>query len=165
MCKTMLSATLVAMFLVSACERGIPEEGPPGTVEEATKEFAAAVAEETTKVALTSLANPTDVVGEVELRASGEVTRIQVEMTRAGGAGTHQGNVYEGTCDEIGEVEAPLLPLTTNTGGEGVITSTVPQWPEELLSERRVVVYHEAGGNPGRPMVCADITRRVEPVE
>lgn len=88
-------------------------------------------------------------------------SRVTVNLTAAGDAGgVHQGHIHQGTCDSIGSVVVPLPPVTV-AGGSGTATSTVAVDAMQVMDGSHVVVYHQAGGNPGAPAVCGEIPGHV----
>ena len=92
--------------------------------------------------------------------ASGQTT-VNVTLRAAGGAGgVHQGHIHSGTCTQIGGVVVPLPPVTV-AGGTGTATSSVAVDAMSVMDGAHVVVYHEAGGNPGSPVVCGEIPGHV----
>lgn len=88
-------------------------------------------------------------------------SRVTVNLTAAGDAGgVHQGHIHQGTCDSPGSVVVPLPPVTI-AGGTGTATSTVAVDAMDVMDGSHIVVYHEAGGNPGAPVVCGAIPGHV----
>lgn len=88
--------------------------------------------------------------------ASGQ-SRVVVNLRAARTAsGVHQGHIHQGTCDSLGGVVVPLPPITV-AGGVGTASSSVAVDPMSVMDGNHVVAYHEAGGNPGRPVVCGEI--------
>ena len=88
--------------------------------------------------------------------ASGQ-SQVMVTLTGTTGTGTHQGHIHQGTCDAPGAVVAPLQPITADGSGGGSMTATVPVPMATAMNGQHVIAYHEAGGNPGSPVVCGAI--------
>lgn len=89
-------------------------------------------------------------------QASGQ-TSASVTLRAAGGAGgVHQGHIHSGTCTQIGGVVVPL-PTVTVAGGTGTASSSVAVDAMSVMDGAHIVVYHEAGGNPGAHVVCGEI--------
>lgn len=83
--------------------------------------------------------------------------RATVNLTASGGAGgVHQGHIHEGRCDDIGGVVVPLPPVTV-AGGAGTASSSVAVDAMSVMDGNHVIVYHEAGGDPGSLVVCGEI--------
>lgn len=88
--------------------------------------------------------------------ASGQ-TSVSVTLQAADAAGgVHQGHIHQGTCDNLGGVVVPLPPVTV-TGGTGTANSSVAVDAMSVMDGGHVVAYHQAGGNPGAPVVCGEI--------
>lgn len=103
------------------------------------------------------------VSGEATLSPGDASTQTTANLTlrAAGGAGgVHQGHIHSGTCTQIGGVVVPLPPVTV-AGGTGTATSSVAVDAMSVMDGAHVVVYHEAGGNPGSPVVCGEIPGHV----
>jgi hypothetical protein len=79
---------------------------------------------------------------------------VMVRLT-GGQAGQKSGHIHTGTCDNIGPVAFPLEPVNAQQGGTS--TSTINATAEQLMDGQHVIAYHEAGGNPGRPVTCGEI--------
>lgn len=95
------------------------------------------------------------VSGTAEVMAHGEgQTMVMVTLNGpAGASGTHAGHVHTGTCDSPGGVVAPLENVEM-TNGTGTASSTVDVPMSTVMNGQHIVVYHEAGGSPGTPVVC-----------
>lgn len=88
--------------------------------------------------------------------ASGQ-TQVTVSLQGpADAAGVHQGHIHSGTCEQLGGVVVPLPPVTVDDG-VGSATSTVAADAMSLMDGQHIVVYHQAGGTPGSPVVCGQI--------
>ena len=68
----------------------------------------------------------------------------------------HMAHIHAGTCENIGQVVAPLEAVTT-VSGEGTSTTLLGQDFETFADGNHVVAAHEAGGEPGRTILCAPI--------
>lgn len=97
------------------------------------------------------------VTGEAMLTAQGNQTQVMVRLAGAKGAGTHQGHIHTGTCEQPGSVVAPLEPVTTDASGAGSSTKTVDVPASAAMNGQHIIAYHEAGGSPGAPVVCGAI--------
>jgi hypothetical protein len=100
--------------------------------------------------------NESGASGQVELSALGEATSVRVTLSGAG-EGAHQGHIHTGTCDAPGDVVAPLSPITSDAAGAGEGTSEVSVPLATVMDGNHIVLYHEAGGEPGAPVACAPI--------
>lgn len=88
-------------------------------------------------------------------------SNVTVNLTAAGDAGgVHQGHIHQGTCDALGSVVVPLPPVTI-AGGAGTATSSVAVDAMQVMDGSHIILYHEAGGNPGTPVVCGEIPGHV----
>lgn len=97
------------------------------------------------------------VSGEATLTERDAQSEVMVRLTGSQPNVTHQGHIHEGTCENLGPVVAPLQPVTTDGQGSGTSTSTVDLGIANVMNGRHVISYHEAGGNPGRPITCGQI--------
>jgi hypothetical protein len=96
--------------------------------------------------------------GEASLAPDGQSTRVMVTLNNAT-PGEKQGHIHTGTCDNLGPVVAPLEPVNVQAGGTGTSTSTVDLPAQQIMEGDHVIAYHEAGGQPGRPVVCGEVGR------
>jgi hypothetical protein len=87
----------------------------------------------------------------------GQATEVTVRLTGSTAAAVHQGHIHTGTCDAPGEAVAPLEPITVGDDGNGESTVTVQIPTMTVANGSHIVVYHEANGAPGAPVVCAAI--------
>lgn len=136
---------------LGACEpnEGAQEAADPGQVDSVVSVLGEG---QTREVTFTPLAG-SSVAGTALLQASGDRTRIQVELNGGQGVGTYAGHVHRGTsCDNLGEVVAPLQPVATNDQGQGAASSTVEQRMGDLLDGKYLIAFHQAGG---QPVTCA----------
>lgn len=95
--------------------------------------------------------------GQAVLTDMSGQTQVMVMLTGTSGTGTHQGHIHQGTCAAPGEVVAPLQPITADGSGGGTMTATVPVPMATVMNGQHIIAYHEAGGNPGSPVVCGAI--------
>lgn len=87
----------------------------------------------------------------------GAQTEVSVTLNAAASdGGTHQGHIHEGRCDAIGSVVAPLEPVTVS-GGTGTSASTIDLDAMSVMDDAHIVLYHQAGGEPGSPAACGEI--------
>jgi hypothetical protein len=96
------------------------------------------------------------ITGDVELTALNGETEVRVTLRNAP-EGTHRGHVHEGTCEAPGGVVAPLTAVTTDATGTGQAATTLELGIMTLMNGNHIVLYHEAGGEPGAPVACATI--------
>jgi hypothetical protein len=94
--------------------------------------------------------------GQVEIRSVGQDSELRVTLNGVP-EGVHQGHVHTGTCEAPGDVVSPLQPITTDANSTGEATSTVTIPIATLMNGGHIVLYHEAGGEPGAPVACAAI--------
>jgi hypothetical protein len=94
--------------------------------------------------------------GSIYIDGTGDRPIISVSL-RGAVEGVHQGHVHIGTCDSPGSAVAPLEPIDTNANGNGESITTVELPLQRLTDGAHVVVYHEAGGSPGAPIICGQI--------
>jgi hypothetical protein len=97
------------------------------------------------------------VTGQATVTAMGSDTQLMVTLNAPAGGTTHQGHVHEGTCDSPGAVVQALDPITLDGSGNGSMTRTVQIDSNTVMNGRHIIAYHEAGGNPGAPIVCGAI--------
>lgn len=154
-----LALLAFAPFALVACGGADTEEMADDAMEEAPPPAAEAPpatdAASSTMVQVMPL-NESGASGEVEIRASGEGTELRVVL-RGAGEGVHQGHIHTGTCDAPGGVVAPLEAITADTEGTGEATTTVDVPMMTVMNGSHIVLYHQAGGEPGAPIACAAI--------
>jgi hypothetical protein len=99
------------------------------------------------------------VAGEVVIddENDGQATEITVRLMGSTAGGVHQGHIHTGTCDAPGDAVAPLDPVSVGDDGNGEMTATVQIPTMTVANGSHIVVYHEANGTPGAPVVCAAI--------
>lgn len=110
-------------------------------------------------VQMTALDN-SGVTGQATLTPSGNDTQVMVMLNAGAGKGgtMHQGHIHQGTsCSDYQGVEQPLQPVTLDANGSGSATSSVALPSATLMDGKHVILYHEAGGSPGKPVVCGVI--------
>jgi hypothetical protein len=96
--------------------------------------------------------NDSGISGEAELTETDEGT--QVSLMVEGASGGHPVHIHFGTCDNLGEVAAPLTDIDAN----GISESTVDLTLDELTSEEYAINAHESAENIGTYVACGDIT-------
>ncbi len=102
--------------------------------------------------------NNSGVTGRVTLTPSGNQTSVTLTLEGTDAAQRHLAHIHTGTCENIGNPVAPLDSLMSSGGQAGVSSTTlVPIDIATLGDGNHVVAAHEAGGTPGRPVVCAAI--------
>lgn len=134
---------------------------PPAMPDTARVDTASAVTDTALKnaarqVALAPVGN-SGISGNATIVAAGNGVSITVTLRGAKGAGTHQGHVHAGTCDAPGAAVAPLQPVTTDASGAGSSSTAVSLPLSAVMNGEHVIAYHEAGGNPGKPVACGSI--------
>lgn len=148
-----------APFVLAACAAPDTAEDAETAAEEAPAAEAPPVTpapEPATHMAQFTALNESGTTGQVEIRAVGVGTELRVTLTGAT-EGVHQGMVHAGTCEAPGEVIAQLQPITVDATGIGEATSEVTAALNTVMDGNHVVIYHEAGGEPGAPVTCATI--------
>ena len=90
--------------------------------------------------------------GEAELTETDEGT--QVSLMVEGSTSGHPVHIHFGTCDNLGEVAAPL----TDIDASGMSETTVPLTLDGLTSEEYAINAHESAENIGNYVACGDIT-------
>ena len=95
--------------------------------------------------------------GQVTITPMGNQTQVMVQLSGPM-EGTHDGHIHMGSdCDNLGSVVVPLESVTMGADNMGSSTSTVDLDPMMVMDGNHLVAYHETGGDPGTPVVCADI--------
>jgi hypothetical protein len=100
------------------------------------------------------------VTGDARLTEQGQQTMVMVHLTGATAQaqhGVHQGHIHTGSCEALGPVVVPLDPITTGADGTGEMTKTVDNPIATFTDGNHIVVYHVAGGSPGKPITCGAI--------
>jgi hypothetical protein len=96
--------------------------------------------------------NGSGMSGEAELTETDNGTHVSLMVDGAtGGQPVH---IHFGTCDNLGEVAAPL----TDIDASGMSETTVPLTLDELTSEEYAINAHESAENIGNYVACGDIT-------
>ena len=90
--------------------------------------------------------------GEAELTETDEGT--QVSLMVEGATGVHPVHIHFGTCDNLGEVAAPLTDIDANGMSETAVDLTL----DELTSEEYAINAHESAENITNYVACGDIT-------
>jgi hypothetical protein len=103
-------------------------------------------------VALTDL----PVGGSIYIDGAGESPVISASL-RGAEEGIHHGHVHSGTCEQPGPALVALQSIDTGADGAGEAMSTVDIPFATLTDGNHIVVYHEANGTPGSPIVCGAI--------
>jgi hypothetical protein len=107
-------------------------------------------------VQLASVGN-SGVTGSAQVAAEGAGVKVTLDLTGARAAGTHQAHIHQGTCEQLGGVEAPLNAVEVDASGNGSSITTVTTPMNTVMDGRHVVSVHEAGGSPGAPIACGAI--------
>lgn len=101
------------------------------------------------------------VQGQWKMAPLGNDTRVDVLLTSNDRA-TYPGAIHNGSCEVIGEVVAPLQPVTTALGPESSewTTSTVTIPIFNMVKGDHVMVFHTADGTP---VACGHIPYEASP--
>lgn len=148
----------LAPFALAACAAPDTAEDAETAAEEAAPaaEAPPPADEPSTYMAQFNALNESGTTGQIEVRAAGTGTELRVMLTGAT-EGVHQGHIHTGTCDAPGDVVTPLEPITVDAAGSGEATATVDIPVMTVANGSHIVLYHEAGGEPGQPIACAQI--------
>ena len=105
--------------------------------------------------------NNSGVSGEVYLTPVQGSTTVVVVIEPSDTVGSeghsHAAHIHSGTCDNIGGVVAPLETIVNNPTSGPTSTTFVQLDMATLGDGNHLVAAHEAGGEPGQPVVCAEI--------
>jgi hypothetical protein len=101
--------------------------------------------------------NNSGIGGDIQVSGEAEQTRVVVQLTGSTANGVHQGHIHTGTCEAPGANVIALQPVTIGADGIGRSESTVAVAPMTAMNGQHIVVFHEANGQPGAPVVCAAI--------
>lgn len=110
--------------------------------------------QDTIAVALAPLGRST-LRGSGQLGAVGSSTSVSVTLAAGGPGVTYEGAVRQGSCALMGSAVASLVPVTSDSLGNGRAASDIPVPLDSLLGGPHVVVY----GPGGRPETCAPVGR------
>lgn len=97
------------------------------------------------------------ITGDVEIDDEDGRTTLNVHLRGSTAGSVHKGHVHTGTCDAPGEAVAPLADITIGDNGEGTSENDLDLPMMTVMNGQHIVAYHEAGGDPGAPVVCAAI--------
>lgn len=160
-------SVIVALTLLSAgCEAEPDDEfevrGEPLGTEEAVAPATPGAVEPPPEVV--SYAVPmqplggSGISGEATLERDAAGTQVRVQLSGTPGGTSHPGHIHEGaSCESPGSVVTPLTPIPTNEQGTGEMITTVELEPRQIMDGNHLIVYHEAEGDPGQPVVCGEI--------
>lgn len=154
----MLAAALPLAFAACAPE----DDAAMEETEEAAETAPAPAAPATPDLSMPMTAqftalNNSGLAGDIQVSGEGEQTRVVVQVTGSAANGVHQGHIHTGTCDSPGASVIALQPVTVGADGIGRSESTVAVPPATAMNGQHIVVFHEANGQPGAPVVCAAI--------
>ena len=96
--------------------------------------------------------NDSGMSGEAELTETEDGT--QVSLMVEGATGGHPVHIHFGTCDNLGEIAAPL----TDIDATGMSETTVDLTLDELTSGEYAINAHESAANITNYVACGDIT-------
>jgi hypothetical protein len=143
------------ILLLAACgERSDDPPGAAGSELPATEHQPVARRDVTAE--LVPLVEDSPMGGSIYIDGTGDQPIISVSL-RGAVEGVHQGHVHTGTCASPGRAVAPLEPIDTNANGNGESITTVELPLQTLTDGAHIVVYHEADGAPGAPIICGQI--------
>lgn len=97
------------------------------------------------------------VTGSIEVQDEGDQTRVVALLSGAEAGGVHRGMIHSGTCEAPGAPVETLSEVTIGEDGTGEGVSSVAVAPATVMDGQHVVIYHEAGGDPGAAIACAAI--------
>jgi hypothetical protein len=95
--------------------------------------------------------------GDIDVDDEDGRTQIDVEIRNSTDGAVHQGHIHTGTCEAPGEVVIALEDVTVDGDGDGEAETTVDLPSATVMNGQHIVAYHEAGGAPGAPVLCAAI--------
>ncbi|HEU0301154.1 MAG TPA: hypothetical protein VFR37_16940 [Longimicrobium sp.] len=97
------------------------------------------------------------VTGQAQFMEHGPGQTMVTVTLNGQGDGARSGHIHQGTCDNPGQVVAPLQDVTL-ASGTGTSITTVSLAYGDVVNGQHVVAYHTgAGENPGAPAVCGQI--------
>jgi Domain of unknown function (DUF4331) len=137
-------------------EEGAAVAAPEAAVEatpEATQEAAAEAAAEAPREVYVPLdeLNDSGMSGIAELSETANGTDVAVKLN--GDTGDHPIHIHFGTCDNLGEIAAPL----NNVGPNGVSDTVVDLTLDELTSGEYAINAHESAENIQNYIACGNI--------
>lgn len=98
------------------------------------------------------------VSGEVVFRSVGQETELGVQVNGPIPNASLLAFVYRGSCDERGEMIAPLPAVTTDAEGSGTATAIIPvPFAAVVTTPISIQVHREGGDTPADALVCGDI--------
>lgn len=95
--------------------------------------------------------------GQVEIDDDNGNTGIDVQVEGSTEGAVHQGHIHTGSCEAPGAVVQPLQPVTIGDDGEGTSENDLQLAYTTVTDGQHIVVFHQAGGNPGAPALCVAI--------
>lgn len=99
--------------------------------------------------------------GEVYLTPVEGSTTVVVVLEQSDSVGnegqSHAAHIHSGNCENIGGVVAPLEAIVSNPTSGPTSTTFVQHGMETIGDGNHLIAVHEAGGEPGRPIMCAEI--------
>ena len=110
-------------------------------------------------IAFTALGG-SPLMGDVEVEGDDSNTDIAVTIRNSADGAVHKGHIHTGTCDAPGAVVVPLDDVTIDSDLEGESDTSLDLPLATVMNGEHIVAYHEAGGDPGTPVVCAAIPAR-----
>lgn len=156
-----LVAVAALAFATAACADQTAEDDlgiPPAT--ETTPPATPADADPLPELVAMQPVGESQLTGSVEIDGDDRIAGINVQINGSTDGAVHQGHIHTGTCDAPGTVVQPLEPITIEEGGEGSSENDVDLTTAAVTDGQHIVVYHEAGGNPGAPALCVAIPQR-----
>jgi len=151
-------------FLASFPYVALPHQGfehthhaPTGGLMTGYEEGAAAATPEATPAGPREVYVPLDELngsgmsGIAELTETGKGTDVSIKLN--GEPGDHPVHIHFGTCDNLGEIAAPL----TNIGADGTSDTVVDLTLDELTSGEYAINAHESAENIQNYIACGNI--------
>ncbi len=156
-----LGALAAAAFVSAACAEQTDDTGdldiPPAAETTPTPSTPAATDEFPDHTLAMDPIADSQVSGEVEIDEDDGRLSVDVQLTNSADGAVHKGHIHEGTCDAPGTVVSPLQDVTIGEDGEGTSENELDVPIQTLRAGPHIVAFHEANGNPGAPVVCAEI--------
>lgn len=153
------AATIVLALLTAGC--GSKDDAaddlemqPPAAVTPAPGTMPDSAA--SNAIAFTPVGGST-LAGDVDVEEEGSGTKVEVSIRNSADGAVHKGHIHSGTCAAPGAVVAPLgdIRIDGDRNGESETTLQLPMMT--VMNGQHIVAYHEAGGNPGAPVLCVAI--------
>ena len=97
-------------------------------------------------------------IGEAMLAPSGERTEVVLRLMGAPGSGTHASHIHRGSCEQQGEVVAPVGDVVVDASGTGSTSATLDLPLATVMNGQHYIQAHESvSPDPGQPIACGNI--------